>query len=92
MAPGWSGSHVFWNGSHVESHVCTELFLELQRKMFCSFCSCRIVKSANILEMNHSRKVSYYLISIQIIPGTFNNLWTYLRLRKPKMYSSVSAI
>ena len=92
MASEWNGSHVFWNGFQVESHVCTKRFLEWQRKMFCSLCSCTIVKSANILEMNHSSKVSYYLISIQIIPGTFNNPWVYLRLRKHKMYSSVSAI
>ena len=36
--------------------------LEWQRKMFCSLCSCRIVKSANILAMNYSRKVSLVII------------------------------
>ena len=60
MAPVWNGSHVFWNGFHVESHVRTERFLEWERKMFCFLCSCRIVKSANILAMNHSRKVNKY--------------------------------
>ena len=30
----WNGSHVFWNGFHVESHVRTERFPEWQRKVF----------------------------------------------------------